>query len=77
MQKKSKSRHVFYGRIQELRSKNNLTQQAVADSLGSQREVYRRYEKGERDLPLKTAMKLADLYEVSLDYLVGRTGYSE
>ncbi len=34
--------------------------------------VYQRYERGERELPLWVAIKLADLYHVTLDYLVGR-----
>ncbi len=63
----------FYVRLKELRKKNNLTQQSVADSLGCAREVYRRYETGQRALPILTGSKLADLYGVSLDYLVGRT----
>ena len=34
--------------------------------------LYSKYERGERALPLELAVKLADLYNVSLDYLVGR-----
>ncbi|MBO4235998.1 MAG: helix-turn-helix transcriptional regulator [Firmicutes bacterium] len=41
--------------------------------LHCQREVYRRYEKGIRELPLSYAIILADYYKVSLDYLVGRS----
>jgi hypothetical protein len=39
--------------------------------------VYQRYERGERELPLWAAIKLADYYNVSLDYLVGRTDIKE
>jgi len=39
--------------------------------LHCQREVYRRYEKGTRELPLSYAITLAKYYKVSLDYLVG------
>lgn len=49
------------------------TQQQIADILVCQREVYRRYEKGEREIPLWAAIKLAEYYDVSLDYLVGLT----
>lgn len=59
-------------RIEDLRIDNDLTQQQVADILHCQREVYRRYEKGIRELPLSYAIILADYYKVSLDYLVGR-----
>ncbi|MBQ7146506.1 MAG: helix-turn-helix transcriptional regulator [Lachnospiraceae bacterium] len=60
-------------RIADLRIKRDLTQQQIADVLHCQREVYRRYEKGIRELPLSYAIILADYYRVSLDYLVGRS----
>ncbi len=60
-------------RFEDLRIDNGLTQQDVADILFCQREVYRRYEKGIREMPLSYAIILADHYNVSLDYLVGRT----
>ena len=40
--------------------------------LNMQLTVYQRYERGERELPLWAAIKLADYYGVTLDYLVGR-----
>ncbi len=58
-------------RIEDLRIDHDLTQQDVADLLHCQREVYRRYEKGTRELPLSYAIILAQYYNVSLDYLVG------
>ncbi len=58
-------------RIEDLRIDNDLTQQDIADLLHCQREVYRRYEKGIRELPLSYAIILAQYYHVSLDYLVG------
>lgn len=61
-----------YQRIEDLRIDNDLTQQRVADILHCKREVYRRYEKGIRELPLSYAIILADFYNVSMDYLVGR-----
>ena len=60
-------------RFETLRIDKELTQQDVADILYCQREVYRRYEKGIREMPLSYAITLADYYNVSLDYLVGRT----
>lgn len=58
-------------RIEDLRIDHDLTQQEVADILHCQREVYRRYEKGIREIPLSYAIILAQYYNVSLDYLVG------
>ncbi len=60
-------------RVEDLRIDTDKTQQQIADILLCQREVYRRYEKGERELPLWAAIKLAEYYDVSLDYLVGLT----
>lgn len=61
-----------FQRIEDLRVDHDLTQQQVANILGCQREVYRRYEKGTRTMPVEFLIKLADYYKVSLDYLVGR-----
>ena len=44
----------------------------IAELLNMQLTVYQRYERGERELPLWAAIKLADYYNVTLDYLVGR-----
>jgi len=62
---------MYLKRIEDLRVDNDLTQQDVANILHCQREVYRRYEKGTRELPLSYAITLAKYYKVSLDYLVG------
>lgn len=66
-------RTPYKSRIEDLRIDNDLTQKQIADVLHCQREVYRRYEKGIRELPLSYAITLADYYKVSLDYLVGRS----
>lgn len=62
---------LFFQRLEDLRVDANLTQSQVAQILNCQREVYRRYEKGTRELPLSYAIILAKYYSVSLDYLVG------
>ena len=63
---------MHFQRLEDLRVDHDLTQQQVADILGCQREVYRRYEKGSRTIPVDFLIRLADHYQVSLDYLVGR-----
>lgn len=60
-----------YQRIEDLRIDNDLTQQEIADILHCKREVYRRYEKGIRELPLSYAIILANYYNTSIDYMVG------
>lgn len=63
---------MFFQRLEDLRVDHDLTQQDVADLLGCKREVYRRYEKGIRTIPVDFLMRLADHYGVSIDYIVGR-----
>ena len=62
----------IYPRIRDLREDNDKTQKDIANILNMQLTVYQRYERGERELPLWAAIKLADYYGVTLDYLVGR-----
>lgn len=64
---------MYWKRIADLRIDHDLTQQEVANILCCKREVYRRYEKGIRELPLSYAIILADYYHVSIDYIVART----
>lgn len=62
---------MYFQRITDLRQDHDLTQQEVADILNCKREVYRRYEKGIREIPVSYAITLAKYYHVSLDYLLG------
>ena len=62
-----------YRRVRDLREDNDKTQKEIAQVLNMQTTVYQRYERGERELPLWAAIKLAEYYHVSLDYLVGLT----
>lgn len=64
---------MYFRRLEDLRIDADLTQQDVANILNCKREVYRRYEKGIRELPLSYAIILAKYYSVSIDYLVGLT----
>lgn len=61
-----------YQRVRDLREDRDKTQREIAAVLNMQLTVYQRYERGERELPLWAAIKLADYYRVTLDYLVGR-----
>lgn len=64
---------AHYRRVRDLREDNDKTQRQIADLLNMQLTVYQRYERGERELPLWAAIKLAEFYGISLDYLVERT----
>lgn len=61
-----------YAKIKELRILNRYSQKQIAELLEMQVTQYRRYENGERSIPIEVIIKLADIYEVSIDYLVGR-----
>ena len=60
-------------RIRDLREDADLTQKQVAAYLLCDQSLYSKYERGERDLPLDLAVKLAQYYKTSVDYLVGLT----
>ncbi len=63
--------------IKDLRIKQNLTTDAVAENIGVSVAAYRYYERGEREPNISTINKLADFYGVSVDYLLGRTQIKE
>ena len=60
-------------RIRDLREERDLTQKQIAEYLLCDQSLYSKYERGERPLPLEYAVKLAQFYQVSVDYLVGLT----
>ena len=60
-----------YQRLRDLREDNDLTQKAVAQYLGMSQTGYSKYETGENDIPTQILIKLASLYHVSIDYLLG------
>ena len=64
---------MFFKRIHDLRIDNDLTQQQVADYLMCNRQVYARYERGIREIPVSMLINLAKLYNTSVDYILGRT----
>ena len=68
---------MTYPRVEDLRIDKDLRQKDVAEYLHMQLEVYRRYEKGERELPTWALVQLADLYHTSTDYILGRTDRRE
>ena len=60
-----------------MREDNDLTQKQIAEYLMCDQSLYSKYERGEREIPLNLIIKLADYYNVSLDYLVGRSAKQE
>lgn len=64
---------ALYRRLRDLREDNDKTQTEIANFLGMKQPQYYRYENGLRDIPSDILIKLADYYNVSTDYILGRT----
>ncbi|HJI91559.1 MAG TPA: helix-turn-helix domain-containing protein [Oscillospiraceae bacterium] len=62
----------MYKRIRDLREDHDLTQKQVAKILNCSQQVYSNYELGQRDIPTAILIKLADYYNVTTDYILGR-----
>ena len=69
----SRAWRFFMKRLKELRMKKQLTLKQLADLLEITVRNYQRYEKGEVDPPTSKTIFLADYFNVSIDYLVGRS----
>ena len=59
----------YYPRLKDLREDHDLTQQDVAEYLHMKQPQYSRYERGLRDIPTDVLIRLAQLYNVSIDYI--------
>ncbi|MDE5671381.1 MAG: helix-turn-helix domain-containing protein [Eubacterium sp.] len=57
--------------IRDLREDNDITQQEIADYLGTSQTMYARYERGANELPIHHLIKLCEYYNVSADYILG------
>ena len=57
-------------KLRELREGNDLTQQQIADMLGTSQTMYARYERGANELPIRHLRKLCIFFNVSADYIL-------
>lgn len=64
-------------RLKQLRKQQNITQLKLAMDLGLNQNAISRYETGEREADYKTLIRLADYFNVSIDYLLERTDNPE
>jgi len=64
---------TFGERLKQLRMKKNVTQKELADHLGIATNAYQNYEYNKRDMNIKSLTALADYFDVSIDYLTGRS----
>lgn len=63
----------IYPRFRDLREDKDLRQEDIARLLDTTQTQYSRWERGAQEIPLHHAIKLADFYKVSMDYITGRT----
>lgn len=63
----------MYQRIRDLREDSERNQTELAKLLGMSQTGYSKYETGENEIPVAILEKLADIYQTSTDYLLGRT----
>lgn len=62
-----------YQRLRDLREDSDMNQTQFAKLLGMSQTGYSKYETGENDIPTEILIKIADYYDTSVDYLLGRT----
>lgn len=63
----------YIERIRALREDRDITQQTIADILGTSQTMYARYERGANELPIRHLITLCKFYNVSADYILGIT----
>ena len=64
---------MYYPRLKNLREDKDLMQKEVASVLGIDQRVYSNYETGKREIPTRFVVILADYYNTTTDYILGRT----
>ena len=66
---------IFQKRLIEQRKLNGVTQRQMADYLKIAQPSYIRYENGSAEPSLENLVKIADYFDISVDYLLGRAEY--
>ena len=67
----------MYKRIKELRQEKGRTQINISTILGIEQSYYSKLELGKHEISVKDLIKIADLYQVSIDYILERTNKRE
>lgn len=65
----------FSGRLRRLRERRRIDQKTLGECCGLSKNIIGMYEQGEKEPSLKTLIKIADFFEVSTDYLLGRKNF--
>lgn len=66
-----------FQRIQDLRTDADISQKQLSEILHISQRSYSHYETGSRNIPVEMLIRLANYYDISVDYLVGRTDKKE
>ena len=66
-----------FQRIQDLRTDADMSQKQLSEILHISQRSYSHYETGSRNIPVEVLIRLANYYDISVDYLVGRTDKKE
>ena len=66
-----------FQRIQDLRIDSDLSHKKIGEILHISQRSYSHYETGSRNIPIEMLIRLADYYDTTIDYLVGRTDNKE
>ena len=67
--------HKFFEQLYALRLENNLSRQQLAEQLNVSVRLISYWENGQRECDFDMLIKIADLFSVSVDYLLGRKEY--
>lgn len=68
---------MAYRRLKDMREDNDLTQEKLSSYLNISQRAYSHFETGSRSLPVDILIRIADYYDVSVDYLLERTDKKE
>lgn len=63
----------MYPRLRDLREDCDMSQKELAKLLDMSQTGYSKYETGENDIPTRILLQLAEFYDTSVDYLLGKT----
>lgn len=64
-------------RLKDIREDRDLTQREVAEHLHIRQNTYSQYENGQRGIPVQTLIRLAQYFDVSVDYILGLTDWDK
>ena len=72
MKEYQKTRQMMYENLRSIRKTKHITQAQLAQELGISRRTYANYERGIHAMPAEVLVRIADLFDASLDALTGR-----